>query len=279
MYVDVVRTTEVSMTQTASVLYLKLNHTDAEVKSLWREAVINGDADWGGATASHTALRQRFCVAYGGDGFANPTYLWTGLRFIKTTDVTPVYATRLKQDQHLRLSDWYRGSGHTGTFGSSNQLDLTLTDIQYFTCRLHSLTGETDVEELLASHLQARMKFDDTVGRGVVSDSVTSYDVLWDRIYDQSQRFQDALGRHYVTPLALGEEQTRFRLAKIAAKAVAVDLIRTYQPFREIVNKMAWQDWDDEVRDFLKSPPPLAGCELIGSEDGTGSTGFILERA
>ena len=276
MKVDIARSASATVTQTAAILYLKLNHTAADVSSMFTEGTVNGDAPWGAATGKYRELRQRFSIRYYGDWSA-PTYRWSGIRFVCATDGE--WICRLTQDQQLDPRYWYQGSTATATFGSgSGQKDLSSTTgaaIYDFECRLHTLCGERDVEELMLSHLQGRFKFGDVAGAGVVSDVMLSYNALWRRIYDQSARFQSELSKHYMTPLELGEEHTRHRLAGMVAKAVAVDLVRSSMPTAQLVGSERYQEWKDEVERFLTKPPELAGCEQVGMGGGS----IVLERA
>lgn len=265
---DIVKSTGV-LTSDASTQYMTLNLTAAEVAAMFTIARVEGNAPWGGVTQGHQTLRERFTVVLSQFSVNGQALTWGNVKFVKASDEQ--WSCQLKQDQQLHTEQWWQGGAGQSTFGSSGgQVNLTTSDVRYYRAYMHSLTTAKDVERYLLSSLQGRIKFADHVSEREVSPSIMSYDNLWMGIYAQSGRFHGALARFYKQPLCIDDTATVFTLRDIVAKAVAVDLIRSYAPLAsQTQGKERYREWAEEVDKFLSAPPMLPGLEQVGSGGGT----------
>lgn len=269
MYIDVLKYTGTDVTQSSSVLYLKLNSGESE----FTPYQVQGTAPWGGQTTAYWRLRERFAVIY---GYSLP-YQWSNVDFVKSkSSGDGVYIARLQQDQLLNEEYWYRGSGHTATFGTGGgQFDLTTTSNDFIRAYLSTLCDQDDVEKLALSHLQGRLRFSETQAHDEITNQVMSYDGLWDIIYRVSAHFQSMLGKVYTTPLKLGSDADRRRLADYAAKEVLIQiysrmgLIGSNRGLLELID-----GWRKEIQGFLDNPEGLEeeGRRMVGGS-------FRVERA
>lgn len=269
MYVDFIVTADTSVTQTAAILYLELTGDPATVYG-FVEAQMNGAAPFGADTGGYRQLRELFTVRMTqGSG-----YTWSRIPFVKSAmAVTPHWLCRLQQDQHLDPSNWSKGPGHTATFGASNQFDMLTSDTQYITIHCETLCNQRDVEEILMSGLQGRIKFSSTVDTEQGLPEVMTEDWLWELIYRESRYVEGRLTRYYETPLVAANESDRGVIRNMVAKRVAVEVLRRF----------SWNDirpqtvglltgWIDETEEFLKNPA------LISVTRQEGGTSFTVVR-
>lgn len=266
MFIDVAKYTGSDVTQSATVLYLKLTVANTPV-SHFTQNKQNGDAPFGGVTGGHFVFRERFGVLYG----VVPDYQWANCQFVKTTDTS--WVMRLQHDQNLLSAYAFKGSDRTASFGTSGgQYSLLNTLISSVYVYQHTLCNQADVERLLLSNLQGRLSFVETIPAGDVGPHVMTYDNLWRLIYEQSGRFQTTLGKYYSTPLRLGDESERGAIALACSKAVALELFRRYLPQQGGWAQGAlpvFQAWENEVKEFLTQPPDLQGEVRQGQGGGS----------
>ena len=257
MYIDIIEYDGAEVTTVADTLYFELVGDPKDAYG-FTQFQVNGNAPWGSKIGGHQRLRERFWIWYQRSG-SSSTYRWTDVEFAQLTDSD--WVTELTQNQQLAPEMWYLGSNHTNTFGSGGgQFDISGTDIDNWNFAVHTLTNSVKVEELAMSNLQGRLRFATIVAQDQIREEVLSYDRLWNKIYSKSALFQERLGRWYRTPLQLGHQADRNRLSEMVAKAVLVELWRSYVPILEAgTTRDTIDEWDEEVSKFLGGPGDLDG--------------------